>query len=245
MPKKDGAGKGNWGTETDELTGETEPTQTTDEETKTKTAESGTEDAGEKTAEETGGEEQAGEKEEEKPRMTLDEWKAQHKMEQPHFNVRKAGEGSDQKAYQNFVPIPKDAVDQSAHEDEEDTGAKVKRTRAKQLDIELNFAKAQRSHEGMGGRGGGRGGERNCREGGDRRPERSSAGGPGGGAGGGGGGGRFAGGDRRGGGPPGQQGGRRVYDQDRRQQGPSGSGSGAGNASFNLSAEAFPALGAH
>lgn len=126
MTKKDGAGKGNWGTETDELTGETEPTQTTDEETKTKTAESGAEDAGEKTAEEAGGEEQAGEKEEEKPRMTLDEWKAQHKPEQPHFNVRKAGEGSDQKAYQNFVPIPKDAVsDQAAHDDEEDTGAKV------------------------------------------------------------------------------------------------------------------------
>jgi len=124
MTKRDGAGKGNWGTEADELTGETEPTQTTDEEAKTKTAESGTENAGEKTAEEAGGEDQAGEKEEDKPRMTLDEWKAQHKMEKPTFNVRKAGEGSDQKAYQNFVPIPKDAVE-AAHEDEEDTGAKV------------------------------------------------------------------------------------------------------------------------
>lgn len=37
--------------------------------------------------------------------LTLEEWKAQHKSEQPQFNIRRPGEGDDKKLYQKLVPI--------------------------------------------------------------------------------------------------------------------------------------------
>ena len=94
MDKKEGSGSHNWGTFEDEMKAEEDKANISADmnesavETETAPAEPTADDAeaaAKKAAEE-----------EEAKTMTLDEWKAQQvKKDQPKFNLRKAGEGSD------------------------------------------------------------------------------------------------------------------------------------------------------
>jgi len=89
--KRGGGGKGNWGTDDDQLKGETEEGNVTIDEATTAAKEDGEKSGGEE-----GGAAEDKPKEEEPKQMTLDEWKAQQsKSSAPKFNLRKAGEGAD------------------------------------------------------------------------------------------------------------------------------------------------------
>lgn len=151
VDKKEGYGKGNWGTEQDELAAETEPLNTTKEEKPDEPPAP----PREKTEEELRLEAEA---EAISKQLTLDEFKAQlaAKRAEPQFNLRKAGEGSNEKEFGRLVPLTKESI----HETPEEEIVIVRREpRAKRLDIEINFTDEQRG--GRGGRGrefrGGRG----------------------------------------------------------------------------------------
>ena len=100
--------------------------------------------------------------------MTLDEWKALQEQEKPKpaFQIRKAGEGVDNKQWGAMVALKKktDSSDEEDDEEEdseeEDSEEEVEREKTKKrnkqiLDIRFEFA----GDEGRGGRGfrGGRG----------------------------------------------------------------------------------------
>ena len=87
--------------------------------------------------------------------ITLDEFKAQMaaKRQEPQFNTRKAGEGSNEKEFGKLVPLAKDIIQDAP---EEEIVVVRREPRTKRLDIEINFTDEQRS--GRGGRGGFRGG---------------------------------------------------------------------------------------
>uniref|UniRef100_A0AC34FU41 Hyaluronan/mRNA-binding protein domain-containing protein n=1 Tax=Panagrolaimus sp. ES5 TaxID=591445 RepID=A0AC34FU41_9BILA len=106
-PKKDGHGKGNWGTEQDELQGETEPTGETNV---TKQATTQEEENAEKN--DSGVEL---EKEEEKPiGMTYNEWKEKNKAIEPEaFNIRKPND--DKKL--NLAPLKKSEDENKENEE--------------------------------------------------------------------------------------------------------------------------------
>lgn len=87
--------------------------------------------------------------------LTLDEFKAQMaaKRQEPQFNTRKAGEGTNEKEFGKLVPLTKDVIQDAP---EEEIVIVRREPRAKRLDIEINFTDEQRG--GRGGRGGFRGG---------------------------------------------------------------------------------------
>uniref|UniRef100_A0A914YGF1 Hyaluronan/mRNA-binding protein domain-containing protein n=1 Tax=Panagrolaimus superbus TaxID=310955 RepID=A0A914YGF1_9BILA len=160
-PKKDGYGKGNWGTEKDELQGETEPTGETNVVKPTEEDNAEKNDSGVEL-----------EKEEEKPvGMTLQEWKEKNKAIEPEtFNVRKPND--DKKL--NLAPLKK-----SEDENKENDEFVVLRRepREKHVDISVNFAST--TDRGVGGnRDGfrGRGGDRQDRERGDRQTRATKGG---------------------------------------------------------------------
>lgn len=150
MDRKNGYGKGNWGTDQDEITGQNE--QIND----------GTEvvmkDEGatlrEKTQEELRLEAEA---EARAKQLTLDEFKAKiaSKRSEPHFNIRQAGEGINDKDFEKLVPLNKPNMEENF---EEEIVVVRREPRAKRLDIEINFADEQRGGRGGRGRDGFRGG---------------------------------------------------------------------------------------
>merc|ERR1719435_386100 len=98
--------------------------------------------------------------------MTLDEWKALKAQEtpKPAFQIRKAGEGVDNKQWGDMVALKKKAGS-SDEEDEEDSDSeeeiekRAKKKTKQVLDIKFEFAdNPQRGGRGRGGFRGGRGG---------------------------------------------------------------------------------------
>ena len=92
MDKKEGSGSHNWGTFEDEMKAEEDKANISAD-----MNESAVEaDPAEANGVPTEGEDVKKPEDEEAKTMTLDEWKAQQgKKDQPKFNLRKAGEGSD------------------------------------------------------------------------------------------------------------------------------------------------------
>uniref|UniRef100_A0A183BT05 HABP4_PAI-RBP1 domain-containing protein n=1 Tax=Globodera pallida TaxID=36090 RepID=A0A183BT05_GLOPA len=154
---------------------------------------------------------------------TYEEWKSEQKnAEQIHFNIRKPGEGDDQKLYQKLIPMKNQNAKGPKLEEEIDESAQHKEKREKALLIDVSFVDKR---SGFGGGNSGFAGNR----GGGPRGERSRGGGGGGNRGGPRGGG--------GGGPRGNYvggGGVSAGSAPKRQQG----------GSFTLENEQFPALGA-
>ncbi|KAM3718747.1 Plasminogen activator inhibitor 1 RNA-binding protein [Dirofilaria immitis] len=160
MDRKDGFGKSNWGTDQDEMSGQTE--QMND----------GTEgvmkedDAAprEKTQEELRLEAEA---EARAKQLTLDEFKAQiaSKRSEPQFNIRQAGEGTNDKDFGKLVPLNKPVMEENS---EEEIVVVRREPRTKRLDIEINFTDEQRGGRGGRIRDGFRGG-RGSRGGRDNR----------------------------------------------------------------------------
>lgn len=150
IEKKDGYGKGNWGTEQDELAGETEVQIGIIEGDKVE------EPAvqREKTEEELRLEAEA---EVLSKQLTLDEFRAQMaaKRCEPQFNIRKAGEGSNEKDFGKLVPLTKEDIQDVP---EEEIVIVRREPKAKRLDIEINFTDEQRIGRGSRGRDGYRGG---------------------------------------------------------------------------------------
>jgi hypothetical protein len=219
VAKKDGFGKGNWGTEKDALAGETEGTEQELNKSVTN-ADSTNWDASENANEnhaDSGANENQTEEEEKIRELTLEEWRAQQKSEKPNFNVRQAGEGGDQKVYKNLVLVKPVEKEQNNAEEEEETNHKREK-REKLLNIEVSFSDSNRN------RGGFRGDDRRDYRNNDRGDRRSGAG---------------YGGDR------GDRGNRQGGFNGRRNDGPGGSGTQRQQqpAGFNL-ANDFPALGA-
>merc|ERR1712212_665081 len=103
-------------------------------------------------------------KEEEEPRqLTLDEWKAlQGKKDQPKFNLRKAGEGSDiDPTWKKAAAYKKEKVQEDEEEDDDENYVYPQRANRQKhlLDIDFHFADQQSGRGGGRGRGrGGRGG---------------------------------------------------------------------------------------
>lgn len=112
VDKKDGAGKGNWGTATDEVV---------IEETLGATAEGETKDWAERVDENE--EKKEGEvPEEDTPNfMTLEEYKALKSQinKRNDFNIRRPGEGVDQSKWKETYALPKKVDDEDDDEDEE------------------------------------------------------------------------------------------------------------------------------
>uniref|UniRef100_A0AC35FLN5 Hyaluronan/mRNA-binding protein domain-containing protein n=1 Tax=Panagrolaimus sp. PS1159 TaxID=55785 RepID=A0AC35FLN5_9BILA len=133
-PKKDGHGKGNWGTEQDELQGETEPLNEANVEKPVHDDNADKNDSGVEL-----------EKEEEKPGMTLNEWKEKNKVAEPEtFNIRKPND--DKKL--NLAPLKK--AEDSNKENEEFVVLR-REPREKPIDISVNFASTD--HGSGGNRG--------------------------------------------------------------------------------------------
>ncbi|VDM22067.1 unnamed protein product [Wuchereria bancrofti] len=141
MDRKDGFGKGNWGTDQDEVNGQNE--QMNDGTEVVMKDEDST--PREKTQEELRLEAEA---EARAKQLTLDEFKAQiaSKRSEPHFNIRQAGEGTNDKDFGKLVPLNKPVVEENS---EEEIVVVRREPRTKRLDIEINFTDEQR-----GGRGG-------------------------------------------------------------------------------------------
>ena len=102
--------------------------------------------------------------------MTLDEWKALQEQEKPKpaFQIRKAGEGVDNKQWGQMVALKKKSDDSSDEEEEESeeeesSEEEIEREKTKKknkpvLDIKFEFAGDERGGRGRGGFRGGRGG---------------------------------------------------------------------------------------
>ncbi|KAI6172534.1 HABP4-PAI-RBP1 domain-containing protein [Aphelenchoides besseyi] len=162
--KKQGHGTANWGDTEDQLAGETEAVnQTVGDETQPKVDGEATQNGAVDNAANNENVEQAEPKEEEPPKMTLEEWKAQHVAAKVEFKTRQANEGADQKSLQKFVPLKREDENKKAANDEENK--KKKALRSNVVNIELSFRGNDRDNrERRGGnqsrggpqRGGGR-----------------------------------------------------------------------------------------
>ena len=115
MDKREGGGSHNWGTFEDEMKAEEDKNNVSTDAEKT---ESGDKPEGEK--EKDGAPEEP--REEEPKTFTLDEWKKQQaKKEEPKFNTRKAGEGSDMDPkWKKGLAYKKER--ENVHDDEDDEG---------------------------------------------------------------------------------------------------------------------------
>lgn len=153
VDKRDGAGAHNWGTHKQDIEDMNKPP--TD----------GEDTSGEKEGDETVEEQPAPEEPKE---MTLDEWKAQRRaqMLQPQYNLRKAGEGENNK-WDNMVQLDK-KLDESLPSRKDEGRGNAEGKKKQVLDIDFHFNDGRRG--GLGRRGppgGGPGGERGG-PGGDR-----------------------------------------------------------------------------
>uniref|UniRef100_A0A8R1HL61 HABP4_PAI-RBP1 domain-containing protein n=1 Tax=Caenorhabditis japonica TaxID=281687 RepID=A0A8R1HL61_CAEJA len=164
--KKDGHGKGNWGDQKDELTGETENIAPEAENAEPEAPR-------EKTAEELAWEAEQAVFAKQK---TLKEFKAQQNADAPKFNTRKAGEGVND-TFGKLIPMKKEVIPDR----EEDEVVVIHKAPRKQVvDISITFRndrpererndRADRPPRGgqRGGPSGGRGGRGGPRAGGNR-----------------------------------------------------------------------------
>jgi plasminogen activator inhibitor 1 RNA-binding protein len=145
VDKRDGGGAHNWGNPKQDIDDMNKAT--TDDENK---------EGGEEVVEDSA---PAAPVEEEPKEMTLDEWKAQRKLLQPTYNLRKAGEGEDNAQWDKMKRLDKKAEEDVGRKDD-GTSAKKEEAKKKQvLDIEFHFNDGRRGGLGRrGGPGGGRGG---------------------------------------------------------------------------------------
>lgn len=166
VDKRDGSGKGNWGSHKQDIDDLNKPP--TDDEQK---------EGGEEAVDES-----VAPAPEEPKEMTLDEWKAQRQAQllQPQYNLRKAGEGEDNAQWDKMKRLDKKSGDGEAGRKDDANAAAKKDADGKKkqvLDIEFHFNDGRRG--GLGrrpgpGRGapGGQGGQnrrpRPNREGGER-----------------------------------------------------------------------------
>jgi len=189
--KREGGGRGNWGSDKDVIddqlqaatdtetavADEAAPASVEGEVTETPaaegetTAEATTADATTAEATTAEGEDQPEEPKEPEPvEMTLDEWKALQEQEKPKpaFQIRKAGEGCDNKQWGEMVALKKkndssDEEEEDSDEEEEDSEEEIEKEKTKKknkqiLDIRFEFAdQPQRGGRGRGGFRGGRG----------------------------------------------------------------------------------------
>ncbi|KAK0393420.1 hypothetical protein QR680_000204 [Steinernema hermaphroditum] len=146
VEKKEGHGKGNWGTEQDELAAAEDVN-----------ASSGGEVEREKTEEDL---KREAELERAARELTLSEFKARmaEKEARTEFNIRQAGEGVDPKNQLKLVPLQRD--DDDDHTTEEVVIVR-REPKAKRLNIEVTFGDENRMNRG--GRGGFRGAPRGGR----------------------------------------------------------------------------------
>jgi len=178
--KREGGGRGNWGSDKDviddqlqaatdaETPAVEEPTPAPAEGEAAVTPAAEGETTAAVTAEGEGVPEEI--KEPEPVEMTLDEWKALQEQEKqrPAFQIRKAGEGCDDKQWGEMVALKKkndssDEEEDSDEEEEEDSEEEIEREKTKKknkqiFDIRFEFAdQPQRGGRGRGGFRGGRG----------------------------------------------------------------------------------------
>lgn len=176
--KRDGSGRGNWGSNKDVIDDQLAVASASVEELEA-SVESPAKSDGEPsvpapqapTDEATESPEAVEEKEPEAEEMTLDEWKALQEQEKPkpEFKIRRAGEGVDNKQWGDMVALKsrKESSDEEEESDDEDESEdeaerKAKKKSGKQiLDIKFEFSDApQRGGRGRGppgARGRGRG----------------------------------------------------------------------------------------
>ncbi|VDM95265.1 unnamed protein product [Thelazia callipaeda] len=138
LDKKSGFGKANWGTEHDDLVGQNEPIDFTNGVGKT-------DDAVQR--ERVDEFRLDAEADERAKQLTLDEFKAKiaAKRSKPHFNIRQAGEGTNDKDFGKLVPLNKPVMEENC---EEEIVVVRREPRTKRLDIEINFADDQRGSRG-------------------------------------------------------------------------------------------------
>merc|ERR1712168_550566 len=94
------------------------------------------------------GEDEVTKEEEEPKQLTLDEWKAlQTKKDQPKFNLRKAGEGSDlDPKWKKAAAYKKEKDHEDDDDEEEENYVYLQRSnRTKHLDINIQFADQQQT----------------------------------------------------------------------------------------------------
>lgn len=187
IDKKDGAGKGNWGTPEDEIVAEETLNDTQGEQNEGNSNWAARVDESEEAKKEDENEENK-----DTPNlMTLDEYKAlQMKINNKNeFNIRKPGEGEDLSKWGKTYVLPKKAdeedeeeedeeeEDEEENEDEED---EKKKSLINQIQIKFyepaQSGRGGRDDRGGDRRGGARGGDRGDRpprrDGGDRPPRR-------------------------------------------------------------------------
>lgn len=192
MDKKGGEGSYNWGTVNDDLEVQLSPFG---EENAVEAADKSSDEAalaGDNAADASAsskdgfppGEEGSAETaSEDAKEMTLDEYKREQeqKRSRASFNIRKPGEGGEEKAeWKRMFVLKKKVSDEDgedAEDDDEDDSEEedeyMRRGRQRQLvDIEINFADQRRGRGGRGGRGLGRGGPGRGSFGGPRGPPR-------------------------------------------------------------------------
>jgi len=159
---------------------------------------------------------------------TLEEWKSEQKKSEKQFNLRKPGEGADQKVYQKLQPIKRETRDKDQDSDDDEHHYKEKREKALNIQIQFNDPKRndreQRFNRDRGEGGGGGYEQRPNREGG-QNDDRGGGGG----------------GNRR---PPMNRGQHRDGNQSTGYKGPRQSGGVRRQPEFNIESESFPALGA-
>merc|ERR1712183_1258823 len=149
VDKKDGSGSHNWGTFEDEIKAEDDKANVSASDMNESPAENPEQDPvkktteGEVTTSDAEAEAKKAAEEEEAKTMTLDEWKAQQagaNKDQPKFNLRKAGEGSDlDPKWKKTYAYKKE---KETHEDDDEDEHELypqRANRKKILDIEFSF----------------------------------------------------------------------------------------------------------
>lgn len=145
VDKRDGAGAHNWGSHKQDIDDINKPP--TDDENK---------EGGEEVVEESAAPAPV---DEEPKEMTLDEWKAQRKLLQPQYNLRKAGEGEDNAQWDKMKRLDKKSGDgEVGRKDDSGIAKKDDGKKKKVLEIEFNFNDGRRGglgrRTGPGTRGG-------------------------------------------------------------------------------------------
>lgn len=168
--KREGAGAHNWGTVKDDVEDQMNTAAPAEGSADWAAQAEDTENVQPDAAPETN--EEGGQEEETSPsEMTLDEWKAlQIKEKQAQsFNIRKAGEGCDNKQWKQTYVLKKKANEEDDEEEseEEEDDDELDHRKKNYVPIEITFGDSRRgSRGGRGGRGGGgRGMERRGRGG--------------------------------------------------------------------------------
>lgn len=145
VEKREGGGSYNWGTPEDDIAEPLNDTLNTSDEVQTTDAPAA-DDVENKDPQEAVEESAAAEEKE----MTLDEWKASQAREKPTYNLRKAGEGCDDKQWKKTFLVKKKITEELSDEESEDEEVEDSR----HVNIEIRFNDPHRGGgRGRGGRG--------------------------------------------------------------------------------------------